>query len=311
MPRQARIDVPGLAYHVMSRGIERREIFVDDEDRAAFMERISACLKRSGAKCLAWCLMPNHFHMLVLRGGGPLSEMMHRAMTGYARNFNARHDRVGHVFQNRYKSIVCSLESYLLEVVPYIHLNPLRAGLVEGLGGLESYAWCGHAAVVSGRRDGVLDRDELLGHFGGDEAGAVEAYLGALSEKISRDHPGPREADRAAVASGKRAISDPRVLGGADFVEAVLKAAGERERREKISREKILEEVAGLTGLSREEIVKPSRERGPARARAIYCCRCKDEGGIPRAELGQELCVGQSAISKLVAKGRTLLGLCN
>ena len=76
MPRQARIDVPGQMYHVMSRGIERGRIFIDEEDYADFLERIAVWLNKSGGKCLAWCLMPNHFHFLVLRGARPLSEIV-------------------------------------------------------------------------------------------------------------------------------------------------------------------------------------------------------------------------------------------
>ena len=125
MPRQARIDIPGQLYHVMSRGIERGCIFLDEEDYEDFRERIAVWLNKAEAKCLAWCLMPNHFHFLVLRGARPLSEMMHRAMTGYAINFNLRHRRAGHLFQNRYKAIICDLEEYLLELVPYIHLKCL------------------------------------------------------------------------------------------------------------------------------------------------------------------------------------------
>lgn len=100
MPRQARIDVPGQVYHVMARGIERGRIFLGEDDYADFRARIGVWLKRSGAKCLAWCMMPNHFHFLVLRGERPLSELMHHAMTGYAINFNLRHGRAGHLFQN-------------------------------------------------------------------------------------------------------------------------------------------------------------------------------------------------------------------
>ena len=139
MPRQARIDIPGQMYHVMSRGIERGQIFIDDDDYVDFVERVGGWLKKGGGKCLAWCLIPNHFHFLILRGLRPLSEIMHHVLTGYAVNFNGRHRRAGHLFQNRYKAIICDAEEYLLELVPYIHLNPLRANLVKNLEELEGY----------------------------------------------------------------------------------------------------------------------------------------------------------------------------
>lgn len=154
MPRKARVDVPGQYYHVISRGIERREIFSEDEDYADFLGRFEAWLKQCGGKCLAWCLMPNHFHFLLLRGERPLSELMHHVMTGYAVNYNLRHRRCGHLFQNRYKSIICGQEEYFLQAAPYIHLNPLRAGLVKNLQDLGNYPWSGHRALVTGAPDG-------------------------------------------------------------------------------------------------------------------------------------------------------------
>lgn len=181
-------------YHVMSRGIERRRIFEDEADYADFRDRMAIWLKNAGGRCLAWCLMPNHFHLLLLRGTRPLSEMMHHAMTGYAINFNLRHRRAGHLFQNRYKAIICDLEEYLLELVPYIHLNPLRAGLVRNLEGLKKYEWCGHACVLTGAPDEILDRNELLLHFGGMEGAAIEKYRNTVAEKadamLQRDFSG-------------------------------------------------------------------------------------------------------------------------
>ena len=130
MPRQPRLDAPGLLQHVMARGIEGREIFKDDKDRKAFLERLALILEETQTQCYAWALIPNHFHLLLRTGPTPISTVMRRLMTGYAVTFNKRHKRSGHLFQNRYKSIVCEEEPYLLELIRYIHLNPIRAGLV-------------------------------------------------------------------------------------------------------------------------------------------------------------------------------------
>jgi REP element-mobilizing transposase RayT len=96
----------------------------------------------------AWALMPNHFHILARTGGQPLSASMRRLLTGYVVNFNRRHRRVGHLFQNRYKSIVCEEDPYLLELTRYIHLNPLRAGLVDDMAALNRCPWAGHSALM-------------------------------------------------------------------------------------------------------------------------------------------------------------------
>jgi putative transposase len=129
MPRKSRIDAPGALHHVIARGIARREIFLADADRDDFLKRLADILMESKTACYAWVLIPNHLHLLLRTGTTPLSSVMKRVLTGYAVGFNRRHNRQGHLFQNRYKSILCQEEPYLLELVRYIHLNPLRAGL--------------------------------------------------------------------------------------------------------------------------------------------------------------------------------------
>ena len=129
MPRQARIDAPGALQHIIVRGIERKRIFFDDRDRDNFVTRLTTVLPESTARCYAWALIPNHFHLLLCTGNVPMSTVMRRLLTGYAVSFNRRHRRHGQLFQNRYKSILCQQEPYLLELVRYIHLNPLRAGI--------------------------------------------------------------------------------------------------------------------------------------------------------------------------------------
>lgn len=128
-PGQARLDAPGLLHHIMARGIERRAIFLDKIDYAGFLQRLEISLGKSPNQVLAWALMPNHFHLLIRSGSGGVPALMRRLMTGYAAAFNHRHRRAGPLFQNRYKSIICEEEPYLLELVRCIPLNPLRAGL--------------------------------------------------------------------------------------------------------------------------------------------------------------------------------------
>ena len=153
MPRQPRLDAPGLLQHVMARGIERRKIFLDDKDRTSFLERFAVILDETQTQCYGWALIPNHFHLLLRTGPTSLKKVMGRLMTGYAVTFNKRHKRSGHLFQNRYKSVVCEEDAYLLELIRYIHLNPLRAGLVKDLKELDKYAWTGHSAILGCRKN--------------------------------------------------------------------------------------------------------------------------------------------------------------
>ena len=148
MPRKSRIDAPGALHHIIARGIDRKEIFKDDKDRNNFLERLGDILAETQTSCFAWALIPNHFHLLLKTGASPISMVMRRLLTGYAVSFNSRHGRYGHLFQNRYKSIVCQEDPYLLELVRYIHLNPLRAGLVNDLRSLDTYRYSGHAVIL-------------------------------------------------------------------------------------------------------------------------------------------------------------------
>ena len=148
MPRQSRIDAPGALHHVMIRGIERREIFRDDKDRDSFLDRLGGILLESSTPCYAWSLLSNHAHFLLRSGVVPLATLMRRLLTGYAVSFNRRRDRHGQLFQNRYKSIVCQEETYFKELVRYIHLNPIRSGLVSTMGELNRYPYSGHSALM-------------------------------------------------------------------------------------------------------------------------------------------------------------------
>ena len=133
MPRQARLDAPGTLHHVMVRGIEGAKIFYDDKDRKNFLSRIGKLVGNTGTRILAWVEMDNHAHLLLFSGQSGISRFMRRLLTGYAGWFNRRHQRNGHLFQNRYKSILCQEDQYLLELVRYIHLNPLRASVVKSM----------------------------------------------------------------------------------------------------------------------------------------------------------------------------------
>ena len=159
MPRQPRLDAPGILQHVMARGIERRLIFVDDPDRKDFLARFAQILEESQTQCYAWALIPNHFHLLIRTGQAPLSAVMRRLMTGYAVSFNHRHRRVGHLFQNRYKSVVCEENTYLLELIRYIHLNPLRAKLVSDLNALDVFPWTGHSTLMGNCKNPLIPEE--------------------------------------------------------------------------------------------------------------------------------------------------------
>jgi len=150
MPRQPRLDAPGALHHVMGRGIDGVTIFRNKKDREDFFERLAGLCRADALSVYAWALMSNHFHLLLRTGNQLLSNSMRKLLTGYVVNYNRRHKRYGHLFQNRYKSILCEDDPYLLELTRYIHLNPLRAQIVKNVKELNRYQWCGLFCYLSG-----------------------------------------------------------------------------------------------------------------------------------------------------------------
>jgi REP element-mobilizing transposase RayT len=186
MPRLARLDAPGVLHHVLGRGIEKRKIFLNDEDRVDFINRLGELVKEGSMDIYAWAILPNHFHVLCKTKKRPLSFSMRKLLTGYAVNFNKRHRRHGHLFQNRYKSIVCQEDAYLAELVRYIHLNLLRAGVVKDWEELEDCPWSGHSAVMGEVRRQWQDVDEVLAYFGKERRKAIRQYEEYVSHGVSR-----------------------------------------------------------------------------------------------------------------------------
>jgi len=194
MPRSKRINVAGGVYHVITRGIERREIFKDDTDRKEFLSRLTASLTKTKSKCFAWVLMPNHIHLMLRTGSESLSDVMRGLLTGYAVYFNKRHKRQGYLYQNRYKSVLCQEDSYFQELVRYIHLNPVRAKIVEGISGLDGYPWSGHAVIMGKYKNKWQSIDEVLAWFGNKSNEARKKYRefieGGIGKKPAIDFNG-------------------------------------------------------------------------------------------------------------------------
>jgi len=218
----------------MVRGIEGNSIVADDEDRMYFVSRMGKVAAATGTSIYAWALLTNHAHILLKSGAAGLSTFMRKLLTGYATGYNLRHKRHGHLFQNRYKSIVCEEEPYFLRLVSYIHLNPLRAGLAESLEDLERYPWSGHAVVMNRIRHEWQDRNYVLGYFGKRESSALQAYREFVAEESGRGRQ-PELTGGGLVRSiggwsevkslrkrQEKQFSDERILGSGEFVKEIL-----------------------------------------------------------------------------------------
>jgi len=325
MPRKSRIDAPGALHHIMVRGIDRQDIFSDHKDYSTFLERFSDLLTETKTSCYAWALIPNHFHLLLRTGNVPISVLMKRLLTGYAVNFNRRHNRVGHLFQNRYKSILCQEHAYLLELVRYIHLNPLRATLIKEYKELAGYPYCGHGAIMGRRKIKWQDVDYVLGLFGNKESGAKGEYSRFVRNGIGqgsrpdltgggllRSHGGWTGV-KLLRETGDYQKGDERILGDGGFVKEVLSKTEEKFKKkyrlkaEGYDLKKLVKRVSEITGIRSTQIFDSQRDKKRTDARSILCFWAKEELGMTQRELALELNLTPSAISHAVKRGRTLV----
>ena len=204
MPRQARLDAPGTLHHVMLRGIERRAIVTDDTNRHDFVRRLGSLAMQSRTAVYGWALLTNHAHLLLCSGPDGLPKLMGRFLTGYAQAYNRRHQRHGHLFQNRYKSIVCEEDAYFVELLRYIHLNPIRAGLVGTLSDLERYPWSGHGILLGEVAGSWQEREWVLSWFGKTADSAKQAYREFVAEGVGQEwRPGLVGGGQSAEAGGE------------------------------------------------------------------------------------------------------------
>ena len=180
MARPLRIEYPGAVYHIMSRGNASVDIFKDSQDREYFLKTIQRIIERFNVRLYAYCLMNNHYHLVVETPDGNLTRCMHYLNFRYSQWFNFRHSRVGHLFQGRYKSIVVEKNSYLLEVIRYVSLNPVRASICPDP---ENYEWSSYP-VTLGKQDvlPLLETDWILSHFGSRKTTARKKFKKFISE---------------------------------------------------------------------------------------------------------------------------------
>jgi len=240
MPRKKRIDAAGALHHIIARGIDRWDIFRDNTDRNNFLDRVGGIVTETKTSCYAWALIPNHFHLLLRTGAVPIATVMRRLLPGYAVSHNRRHRRSGHLFQNRYKSILCQEDAYLLELVRYIHLNPIRAAMVKDIKALDKYPFSGHSALMGKLMRQWQDTDWVLQLYDdrlwmgrrrsraivekGVCPGRRSDLMGGGLIRSSGGWAGVKAKRKAKVFEK----SDERILGDGVFVEEVLVAAQEQ-----------------------------------------------------------------------------------
>jgi putative transposase len=325
MPRIARLDTPGLLHHVMIRGIERRKIFNDDTDRENLIERLSILLPETKTQCYAWSFLSNHAHFLIRSGPPGIAALMRRVLTGYAVSYNRRHKRHGQLFQNRYKSIICQEDSYLLEVVRYIHLNPLRAKVVVDVRGLDRYVYCGHSALMGKKKREWQEVEYVLGYFGKRRGEARKKYrlyvekgmsLGRRPELVGggliRSLGGWDEIKKMRLKGQDRIKSDQRILGDSEFVRDVLSESEDQfSRKYKLKSlgydfERVLERVSIVFKLEKEYITGKGRQQDRVMSRDLVCYWAAVELGMSVVDLARKFDLTPAAVSYAVQRGEKM-----
>jgi putative transposase len=324
MPRSARIDAPGALHHVIVRGIERRKVFRSDDDRKDFVNRLSDLIPETKTDCFAWAIIPNHVHLLLRSGIVPVSVLMSRLLTGYAVRFNKKYRRHGQLFQNRYKSILCQEDPYLKELVRYIHLNPLRANLVDGIDELDRYRWCGHSVVMNKRKQAWQNTDYIYGLFSDKRREARTRYrefvLNGVSQGKRPDLTGGgllRSSGgwtglKGFRKAGIRVKGDERILGDSAFVENVLDLAKEafEEKYELKARgydfDRAVLRVAEVMGMHPDQVTALGKSPQTVKARSLLCFWAHRKLGMSTVDIASRLGVGQPAVSRSSIRGEKI-----
>jgi REP element-mobilizing transposase RayT len=304
----------------MVRGIDKCSIFRDDQDKTGFLERLGQTVSEGKCTVYAWVLMDNHVHILFKSGKDGISAVMRKFLTWYAQYFNRRHRRTGHLFENRYKSILCDEDNYLLALIRYIHLNPIRAKIVTTIEQLDRYPWSGHRTLIGKAKHPWMDVDHALSEFGTTRRKAVNEYRRFMQDGLGQGRlpeltggglirsKGGWSQVLSARRSGRKEGYDERILGGGDFVNLILKEAEEKTqsqlklRRSGKTLNRIIEEECTKKRISPNELKGGGRRRMASALRATIAKRGLDELGLSMAEIARHVGVTTSSIAKAVAR---------
>ncbi|HVE66611.1 MAG TPA: transposase [Thermoanaerobaculia bacterium] len=293
MVRPLRLEFPGALYHVISRGNERGPIFVDDLDRFDFLDLLGSVVLKETFRLHAYCLLGNHYHLLVETPEGRISRGMHQLNARYAQRFNRRHDRCGHLFEGRFKAIIVQRQLHLLELHRYIVLNPVRAGLVLRP---EDWRWSSYRAASGlAPTPSWLQTDWTLSQFGRTTADARRAFVAFVEAAV--DCP-PATAP----------VRNQLFLGSADFLAKMRNLLEEKPWDTEIPVAQrtpnapelidIEEAVSRAWGLTIPELL--TRRAGPARVAAIYLARKLTH--LPAREIAEPFGVSRGRVANVVAE---------
>jgi putative transposase len=255
MARPPRLHAPGAMYHVTLRGNHRQNIFFTPRDRDVLSELFAEVMERFGARLHAYCYMTNHVHALIQVSDAPLGRLMLRIAGRYARLTQSRLHTTGHLFEKRYYPVLVDADEYLLELLRYIHLNPVRARMVSSP---DDYPWSSHSVYLGLRHEPWVTTQFALSMFSTDRDAAVEAYRRFVKEDVSS----PSRTSPLV----QRNPNDKRIMGSDDFAARVLGAAWRPRSRRTL--DELIDEACARFSVSTFDLSSPKRRRDLVIARA-------------------------------------------
>ncbi len=274
MARKPRIHFSGAFYHVIVRGNDGQDIFLKSEDYEFYLRLLEEYKKRFHFRICAYAFMTNHAHLLLEVSEVPLARIMQVIQFRYARKFNFRYGREGHLFQGRYRAILCDKERYFLVLSAYIHLNPVRGGLARHP---SQYPWSSYRFYVGTERSGLIDRELILSLFGGRGQQAQRAYERFVNARM---HDGK--------ADDFYDIKDQRFLGDEDFIQEVRLSSGEAKQASgNVSIEKLISAVSNVTGIEKVSFYSATRGREGAWGRAVVAYLGRKMCGYVNSEIAK------------------------
>jgi REP element-mobilizing transposase RayT len=283
--RRPRLHVPGACYHVTLRGNHRQDIFFCDSDRRLLERYVGEARERVGVQIHAYCWMTNHIHLLVQVSDVPLGAFMQRIGTRYSRAVQARIPTTGHLFQNRYHALLVDVDRYFVALLRYVHLNPVRAGLVQDPA---DYSWSSHRAYLGLAAPGWLTTGFSLSLFDRDPGRAVERYRAF----VTQGDAGARD-----PALGVTPRGEPRVLGDDAFARRTTRqtaatAAGHR------GLDAIVAELCDEFAVTLAELRSTSQRRDLSLVRGRITARAVAEGAATLSAIARHLNRSASALSR-------------
>jgi len=290
MARKPRVHFPGALYHVMARGNQGQTIFADDLDRRRYLELLQESQRRFNYGLYAYVLMGNHVHHLIQIGQTPLAKVMQNILFRYTRYWNAKYKKIGHLFQGRYKAILCDKDSYLLELIRYLHLNPVRSKLVQDP---DQYPWSSHGAYIKGAGKKWIAVEEVLPLFAKRPSQAVTAYRSFVRDGLQLGH-----------RDDLYEVVEQTYLGDEQFVEAVEERVsdGDLTRAVALPWAEVKEAVCKYFDLPPSVVLQRGRGRTNAKAKRVMAWIAREVGGFANQETAKLLRQDAAALSRGISK---------